>query len=364
MGKTKRDIGAAAEAAFHKRYAAIWGEERWHKSLYPALEQPTRYCALVNRYAQTSTFYDTVADRVKSDDLKLLVFPESSLSDSQDACEILCYARQEHEADNGKLPMLLQPFPEPVLVNAAGTYQRLLTHWNLDAASALTAQLLAVKPGDRVLDLCAAPGGKSIALAQCLWPELHANEQGATLTEVDASSGCLRSNEDGVSRYTRLEENLMSYLPFSLNSSGRVSATNIDATKPLAARQLLIDTQAYDKVLVDAPCSSERHIIHAQQAAKAGGRIAPEIANWRPSASKRLAQTQLDLLVTGLKAARTGGIVMYATCAIETVENDGVIDKLLAWCEKEIKEGAKWSVKAGLNGGEGDQQLEHDLAQD
>lgn len=52
---------------------------------------------------------------------------------------------------------------------------------------------------------------------------------------------------------------------------------------------------------------------------------------------------------------------MYATCSLETGENDGVVEKALAWAGKEVKKGARWTVKVGFKAGEGDARLEEEL---
>ncbi|KAI7114418.1 hypothetical protein KC352_g34666 [Hortaea werneckii] len=124
----------------------------------------------------------------------------------------------------------------------------------------------------------------------------------------------------------------------------------------------LVVPGGYDKILVDAPCSSERHIIHAHLKAKASGNAAPEMTNWRPGSSKRLAQTQLALLMTALKAVKVGGHVLYATCSLEPTENDGVLEKMLAQVAKDRKKGAvKWDVQLGFADGEKKAQLEEQL---
>jgi 16S rRNA C967 or C1407 C5-methylase (RsmB/RsmF family) len=150
-----------------------------------------------------------------------------------------------------------------------------------------------------------------------------------------------------------------------LFDSGQVVPFKIDGTSPKAEHGLRVKTPsgavAYDKVLVDAPCSSERHIIHSHAKAVASGRIAEEMATWRPGSSKRLAKTQIDLLMTGLKVVKINGTVVYATCSIEPTENDDVVEKVVAQVEKERKKGATWSIKVGLNAGEGNQDLENEL---
>ncbi|KAK5734593.1 hypothetical protein LTR17_008814 [Elasticomyces elasticus] len=357
MTKTVRDTASAAEESFNKHYAAIWGEERW-ASLYRALAYPTRYAALVNRYTQHIYFHQALArdggpktqlgvdGAEPTNGLNQLEFPTVQGGDEKSG--VVCFARSNPAAsddapttsERSTKPDFPQPRP------ATARCSQPLSHWNLDAASVLVARLPDVRPGDSVLDLCAAPGGKSIALAQTLWPELHANRPSAPRSE----SSRLVCNEADGQRQKRLAENLKAYLPSELFTRGSVVATKVDATQSGSALNALLAGGAYDKVLVDAPCSSERHIIHASLQAKQSGKTAPEMANWRAGSSKRLAATQVGLLMTALKAVKVGGQVMYATCSIEPTENDGVIEKMLALVEKGRKKGATWTVELGLGG--------------
>ena len=148
----------------------------------------------------------------------------------------------------------------------------LLSHYNLDAASVLAAHMLAVKPNDRVLDLCAAPGGKSIALAQLIF---NTNDLSSSLP-----SGCLRANEPHPTSNKRLTANLHAYLPSPLFTSRQICIFDIDATNRNAVQQLPYGDAGYDRVLVDAPCSSERYVIHAHTKATASAGIAHEMRHW------------------------------------------------------------------------------------
>jgi hypothetical protein len=352
MTKTARDSLAATEAAFHKHYASIWGEARWHGSLYPALAARTRQAALVNNYASREAVIRAL-HVVDDDQLEKIVLPTSPKSESTN--RLILYAHKITAANNtDETSKNSQTLPQPGPEEGSGISARLMTHWNLDAASALAAHFLDVQPGDSVLDLCAAPGGKSIALSQAMWPQLAADEGLGS----ESKPSHLHSNESDPARFRRLSANLKAYLPLQLFQSKQVVSLNIDSTSPHAVRQLAAGSHGFDRVLVDAPCSSERHIIHAHGSAKAGGRIAPEMANWRPGSSKRLAKTQVELLMTGLRATKVGGRLVYATCSIEPTENDGVVEKMLATVQKESKKGCRWSVKVGLDHEKDDSQLE------
>ena len=255
--KSQLKRSSAAVAAFHNHFSKIYGHERWHNSLYPALLAPTRHAALLN-----STETSLTGDQV----------PFLSLP---------CFQRGG------------DTFPHPTDNS----------YYLLDAASVLAVQALDVQPDHKVLDLCAAPGGKSIAIAQKAF--VYANESDRT-------------------RYKRLEGNLEYHL-----AADRFKVSHHDGTRaPL---------ETYDRILVDAPCSSERHIIHAHAKKAAAGHIAEEMLNWKPS--QTLPKTQLALLMTALRAVKTGGKVVYATCSISNEENDCVIERSLQAVRKE-----KWTV--------------------
>lgn len=361
MTKTHRKAATSSVDAFDRHYVAIWGEERWQKSLRPALEQPTRYACLLNRYVPLEASKQKLSH--PSTEEVPLHLPKASDREATNVLLPNLVARYAKPADGPSPVPSSEPFPAPIPV--AG---QLYSHWNLDAASTLVAHLLDVQQGENVLDLCAAPGGKSVSLAQNIWAHYYADDSDAkskASQEKRLQLGTLHSNEADTPRQRRLAENLRAYLPKALFDSQRVVTLRVDGTSPKAHYELVVKTSDgtvnYDKVLVDAPCSSERHIIHAHANARLGGREAPEMANWRPGSSKRLAETQLKLLMTGLRVAKVGATIMYATCSIEPTENDGVIEKMLSQVEKERKKGVKWSVKVGLRAGTGDDVLEAEL---
>ncbi|KAK0936741.1 hypothetical protein LTR29_011694 [Friedmanniomyces endolithicus] len=357
MTKTTRNTASAAEESFHKHYATIWGEERW-ETLYRASAYATRYAALVNRYAPQSDCYAVLRSShavnqsenggltVPGNEIQQLRYPVSRIAGNISEDGVVCYVRplrvEDGERPEQTTPSVSTDFPQPR--PAPSHLAHLMTHWNLDAASALVASVLSVRPGDSVLDLCAAPGGKSIALAQGLWPGLHADSQ----TPRGEITGRLVCNEADGKRQKRLAENLNSYLPHQLFKQGHVVVTKIEATQFNSAMNGLLAGSGYDRVLLDAPCSSERHVIHASLKAKQSGNVAPEMANWRAGSSKRLAKTQVELLMTALRVAKVGGRIMYATCSMEPTENDGVIEKMLALVEKERKKGVRWTVQLEL----------------
>ncbi len=164
----------------------------------------------------------------------------------------------------------------------------------LDPASVRAAQALDIEPGDAVLDLCAAPGGKSLVLALAL-------PDGATL----------KSNEKSPPRRQRLITVLDEHLPSEIRE--KIEVTSYDATK-----WCLFEQEMYDKILLDAPCSSEAHVLESPR----------HLKEWSPSRIKRLSQQQFAMLVGALDLLKPGGELIYSTCALASAENDGVIEKL------------------------------------
>lgn len=334
MGKTKRL--SSLDESFHKHYATIWGEVRWRDSLYPALARPTRHSALLNRALPEDAFEEILSKSSIASKCLESVWPSQHLGRIK---HNLCMAGRLHLGSTEDHHEHLS-LPQPQMVERPEV--RLMSHWNMDAASVLAAGLLNVRSGDAVLDLCAAPGGKSIALAQDLFFRGEDASLADTATGAERST-MLCSNEADKTRFRRLSENLRAYLPETIS----VRCTNVDATSPHAHRELA-NAGGWDKILVDAPCSSERHIIHAHVKAQASNRIAPEMASWRPGSTKRLQETQLKLLMTALRLVKIHGQVLYATCSIEPGENDGVIDKARAQVDKEKKKKLiSWDFKMG-----------------
>ncbi|WP_332693079.1 RsmB/NOP family class I SAM-dependent RNA methyltransferase [Bosea sp. (in: a-proteobacteria)] len=157
--------------------------------------------------------------------------------------------------------------------------------WVQDAAAALPALLLAAKPGERVADLCAAPGGKTAQLVLA----------GADVTAVDRSGPRLR----------RLAANLE-----RLGQQAQIVTAD-------AARY---EAEAFDAVLLDAPCSATGTI-----------RRHPDVA-WtkRPEDIPKLIALQARLLDQAAKLTRPGGRLVYCTCSLEPEEGEMQVEAFLA----------------------------------
>ncbi len=177
----------------------------------------------------------------------------------------------------------------------AGSADELLDIYIMDPASVMVARALDVQAGDRVLDMCAAPGGKSLVMIEAL--------------EDDGEIFC---NDLSPERRERLKKVIQQYVPRSIRD--RVWVTGKDGVQ-----FGLKEPNAFDRVLLDAPCSGERHILENQNAQ----------AEWSPRRTEHLASRQYSLLAAALLAVKPGGRIVYSTCSISPAENDDVIRKLL-----------------------------------
>jgi 16S rRNA (cytosine967-C5)-methyltransferase len=164
-----------------------------------------------------------------------------------------------------------------------------------DAGAQLAAGLLAARPGMRILDACAAPGGKTAHLLESL--ELLGGEGDVTALDIDAS------------RVTLIGENLR-----RLERTARLAVG--DARDPAT----FWDGRPYDRILVDAPCSSTGVI-----------RRHPDIKLLRRVADiPAFAATQLAIVRSALGLLARDGRLLYSTCSVLPEENEQVMSALLA----------------------------------
>ncbi|XP_069498374.1 5-methylcytosine rRNA methyltransferase NSUN4 isoform X2 [Ambystoma mexicanum] len=172
----------------------------------------------------------------------------------------------------------------------------LLTYYLMDAASLLPVLALGVRPDDAVLDLCAAPGGKTLALLQT-----------QTCRYVAA-------NDVSASRIGRLQRVLHSYIPESFCSTDIVRVTSWDGR--ICGD---VESRRYDKVLVDVPCTTDRHSLKEED-----NNIFHKL---RTKERQMLPLLQVELLVSGIRAARPGGSVVYSTCSLSQLQNECVVER-------------------------------------
>jgi 16S rRNA (cytosine1407-C5)-methyltransferase len=190
---------------------------------------------------------------------------------------------------------LRESLMEPV--SATAYTQGLKAPYMLDRASVLAALSLRLPPEGMVLDACGAPGGKSLVIASVMGPGVR-----------------LLSNELSNERRRRLVKVLDQHLDTERRS--RVTVSGFDAAAQGRKRD---EWGRFEGILLDAPCSSERHVIQNKKA----------LGIWTPARPRFLAKRQWALLSAAFLLLQKGGSLVYATCALSPEENDGVALRLL-----------------------------------
>jgi 16S rRNA (cytosine967-C5)-methyltransferase len=161
-----------------------------------------------------------------------------------------------------------------------------------DAGAQVACALLAVSAGQRVLDACAAPGGKTGALLEAAGADID-----LTAVDIDAA------------RMQRIADNLK-----------RLGRTAHLVTADLTDEPLWCAQQRFDSILVDAPCSATGVI-----------RRHPDIKLLRRAADvAALALTQHRILTRCLKLLKPGGRLLYSTCSVLPAENERIVEAVLA----------------------------------
>lgn len=156
------------------------------------------------------------------------------------------------------------------------------------------AGFLAPQPGEKILDLCAAPGGKSTHIAAMM-----------------DNTGLLISNEIHPSRAKILSQNIE-----------RLGVTNTIVTNETPDRLAMRFPCFFDRILVDAPCSGEGMFRKDPKACE----------EWSPQNVEMCACRQLDILLEAEKMLRPGGRLVYSTCTFSPDENEGTVSRLLQKC--------------------------------
>ena len=170
-------------------------------------------------------------------------------------------------------------------------------------ASQLVAYLLDPQPGERILDACAAPGGKTTQIAELM------DDRGVVVATDISAKGLKRLQENAIR--LRLES---------------IRAFQADLSKPLS-RSL---SQPFDRILIDAPCSGFGTL-----------RSHPEIKWNRGEADiKRLSELQEKILVNAASNLKPGGVLVYSTCTLIDDENERVVKTFLQQQKEFVLDGA------------------------
>jgi 16S rRNA (cytosine967-C5)-methyltransferase len=164
-----------------------------------------------------------------------------------------------------------------------------------DPSSAIACELLDPKTGEKILDACAAPGGKT-----------------SYIVELMNNSGLLVACDREGKRLRLLQENLTRL------GVGIAKVTQHDWTKRPLPRAIH-DQTPFDRILIDAPCSNTGVMRRRVD------------VRWRlrPIEFQRMQARQIEIIRAVLPFLKTNGILVYSTCSLEREENEGVAEALL-----------------------------------
>ncbi|MFH1064450.1 MAG: RsmB/NOP family class I SAM-dependent RNA methyltransferase [Candidatus Woesearchaeota archaeon] len=157
-----------------------------------------------------------------------------------------------------------------------------------EAASMIPPLVLDPQPGERVLDMCAAPGSKTTQIAQYM-----------------KNKGVLVANDVMGLRLASLGVNLQ-----------RCGVLNVIMTRMQGNRFYNVE---FDRILVDAPCSGTGTIRKSLKT----------IDMWNLKLASHLAKTQRTLVRTAFSILKPGGTMVYSTCTLEPEEDEGIVDYIL-----------------------------------
>jgi 16S rRNA C967 or C1407 C5-methylase (RsmB/RsmF family) len=247
---------------FEKIYGTRWGD------LFDALKNPERQVARLNRLSSAGPVILEEAEKA-----------HPSLKD--------CYW-----------------IPTQAFYQPERTAEDLLNIYIMDPASVIVARALEVQKDDRLLDMCAAPGGKTLIMIE----------------GIATGAGEIFANDLSPERRDRLKKVIQQYVPRNIRD--RVWVTGKDGVA-----FGMKEPGTFDRVLLDAPCSGERHVLENKKA----------MEEWSPRRGENLATRQYSLLAGALLAVKLGGRIVYSTCSINPDENDGVIHKLLKKKKDQVK---------------------------
>lgn len=162
-----------------------------------------------------------------------------------------------------------------------------------NAASWLPVVALDPSAGDLVLDVCAAPGGKTSHIAQ-----------------LTSDAAVITANDNSRPRLHKLQANLT-----------RLGVKNVETTLHDATRLAKsLPLESFDAILLDAPCSGEGMMSLDNK---------KDFESWSVAHIKRLQQLQKKLIIQAWQLLKPGGTLVYSTCTMAPEENEAVIDYLL-----------------------------------
>lgn len=280
-----------------KNYGAYKSEERDRQSYVQELKQLLSLVYdtsewLVEKYMQLFTIHEMVAVFEANDQQRPFTIRVNTLKiKRKELARILIGKGVNVSPLEGKyFGEVLQVFESPIPLGATPEYLAGL-YMIQAAASILPVSALQVETGMRVLDMCAAPGGKAAHI-------------GAHLRHT----GCLWANDASGQRATALTANLQ-----------RLGITQAFVTVLDGRLCCQIMESCFDRVLLDAPCTGTG-ILSRDPGSK---------LHKGPGDLKRCTGQQRQLILAAFDSLAVGGVLVYSTCSILVEENEAIVDYLL-----------------------------------
>uniref|UniRef100_H2YUK6 5-cytosine rRNA methyltransferase NSUN4 n=1 Tax=Ciona savignyi TaxID=51511 RepID=H2YUK6_CIOSA len=299
-------------------------KEQW-PSVRCAMQSRKKYCAILNNFTDTDAYenelvnsgaYNFIAklhrnatQHIQEIESKVTEITDklSNMNDADDSMlsevdtlteklsehqklQKVCYGVRAYLYEKGDIT----EFDNPHKVKKLSVLPSFL----LDAGSVLPILSLDPQPGDHILDMCSAPGGKLNIIMQAI-----------------GDSGRIVANDVDSKRLTRIKNVYKEYIPKQFSVEEFIKFVQFDGREWTE-----IETNAYDKVLVDVPCTNDRHSLYTSD------RDADNIfSNLRKRERAQLPHVQCELLKNAILACRPNGIVVYSTCTASPLQNQFVV---------------------------------------
>ncbi|KAF4076297.1 hypothetical protein AMELA_G00212780 [Ameiurus melas] len=285
------------DATYKKYFGELW------PSVRIGMLSEQKYGALMNNFASNADVISTLQsqgcrDFIRAEGRDAHVLSDESEQNDRPSTEparissdIQCFVFPRGDITRFK----------PARPDSAG----LLSYYLLDAASVLPVLALDIRPGHSVLDLCAGPGGKTLAILQT------------------QAVRFLWANDLSGSRTARLQRMLQSFVPKELRGDDKIRVTSLDGRKWRNMEDL-----EFDRVLVDVPCTTDRHSLMEDE-----NNI---FKRSRTKERQTLPLLQIELLLAGLQATRPGGELLYSTCSLSPLQNECVVEQALGLAQQEM----------------------------
>lgn len=183
----------------------------------------------------------------------------------------------------------------------------------MNASSLIPALVLDPQPGETVLDVCAAPGGKSAHIAALVGNQAR-----------------LHLNDSIKSRLKKLQE-VIDLLNINVESVTDIQGQYLDK---------FIDA-SFDRILLDAQCSGEGMVDLSRSDA---------LRYWELERVEKMSRLQQRMLVAAFKRLKPGGVLVYSTCTIAPEENEAPVDHLLRHNANAVAEPIQLAVQGAMPG--------------